>query len=416
MSPAPSPSPPPAQLILDISRLVYAAWSRTPKGIPRVELAYAEHFASSEPDRLRFTVLDAFGRLRVVSNQSALAFTREIASYWQGDIASTTAHWRVALRALWIHVVLILRPWGDLKRLIRGHRGRSVYIIPSQLQLERSSLIADLKSAGDLKLVFFLHDILPSLFPDYFTDEDARLYHRRAENAAHLADAIVVNSQTTASSFESRFGQNLTVSNLIVAPLGVAPPANAEVPPEPPQQPYFVMLGTIEPRKNHKLILDVWLKLHDELGAATPHLLVIGERGWKSQDVIEMLEHSAPLRGIVTECGRVPDATVAGLLKGACALLLPSLAEGYGLPLAEALTQGTPVLCSDIPVFHEVGGDIPDYLAPTDGAAWRAAVLDYVQPRSAKREAQLRRLASWSQPTWKRHFAVVDAALRTLTQ
>ncbi len=88
-----------------------------------------------------------------------------------------------------------------------------------------------------MKLVFFLHDILPSLFPDYFTDEDARLYHRRAENAARLADTIVVNSQTTASSFESRFGQNLTASNLIVAPLGVASPAKAKVPPAPHSSP-----------------------------------------------------------------------------------------------------------------------------------------------------------------------------------
>jgi glycosyltransferase involved in cell wall biosynthesis len=176
------------------------------------------------------------------------------------------------------------------------------------------------------------------------------------------------------------------------------------------------MLGTIEPRKNHRLILDVWLELHGELGPATPHLFIVGERGWKSQDVIESLEHSAPLRGFVKECGRMPDATVAGLLKGARALLLPSFAEGYGLPLAEALTQGTPVLCSDIPVFHEVGGDIPDYLSPTDGTAWRAAVLDYAQPHSTKREAQRRRLASWSQPTWKQHFAVVDAALRTLVE
>ncbi len=122
MSPAPPPSPPPAQLILDISRLVYAAWSRTPKGIPRVELAYAEHFASSEPDRLRFTVLDAFGRLRVVGNQSALAFTGEIAGYWQGDVASTAAHWRVALRALWIHVVLISETVG---RSQAAHPGAS---------------------------------------------------------------------------------------------------------------------------------------------------------------------------------------------------------------------------------------------------------------------------------------------------
>ena len=100
--------------------------------------------------------------------------------------------------------------------------------------------------------------------------------------------------------------------------------------------------------------------------------------------------------------------------KGARALLLPSFAEGYGLPLAEALAQGSPVLCSDIPVFHEIGGGVPDYLDPTDGPAWRAAVLDYAQPQSPGRQAQVQRLGGWSQPTWAQHFARVDAALRAL--
>ena len=81
---------------------------------------------------------------------------------------------------------------------------------------------------------------------------------------------------------------------------------------------------------------------------------------------------AAPFAVSVEECGRLPDTTVAGLLKGA--LLLPSFAAGYGLPLPEALTQGTPLLCSDIAVFREVGGDIPDYLDPTNGPAWYAAV------------------------------------------
>ena len=225
MSPDPPQSSPPVRLILDISRLVYAAWSRTPKGIPRVELTYAEHFMTSEPDRLHFTVLDALGRLRVVDDRSAKAFTRAIARYWEGGVASTTAHWRVALHALWIHVVVMLSPRGDLAQLVTAHRGRFHYIIPSQLHLERSSLIETLKNAGDLKLVVFIHDILPSLFPHYFTEEDADLYHRRMENAARLADAIIVNSESTSEAFKSRFGESSTAGALVVAPLGIAPAA-----------------------------------------------------------------------------------------------------------------------------------------------------------------------------------------------
>lgn len=414
MSPAPTQSRPPPRLILDLSRLVYAAWSRTPKGIPRVELAYAEHFMAGEPQQLHFAVLDAFGRLRTVDNRTAMAFTRAIARYWESDVASATAYWRVALHALWIHLVLILRPWGALKQLVAAHRERFLYVISSQLQLDRPALIEELKSVGDLKLVFFVHDILPSLFPDLFTDEDAELYHRRMENAARLADAIIVNSQATAESFEKRFGRNSRAGPVIVAPLGVSQAPDVEAARESGRQPYFVMLGTIEPRKNHRLILDLWLELHREMGQSTPHLLVIGERGWKSRDVVERLEESARLHGCVRECGRLPDVSVAGVLKGARALLLPSFGEGYGLPLAEALTCGTPVLCSDIAVFREVGRDIPEYLEPTDRAAWHDVVLDYAQPHSQKRQAQLRRLASWARPTWENHFAVVDDALREL--
>lgn len=404
---------PPARLILDISRLVYAAWSRTPKGIPRVELAYAEHFMASEPDRLHFTVLDALGRLRILDDRSARVFTRAIARYWEDGVGSTTAHWRIALRALWIHLVLMLKPGGDLGQFVTSHRGRFHYIIPSQLHLERRSLIEKLK-AGNLKLVVFIHDILPSLHPDYFTSEDADLYHRRMENAARLADAIIVNSRSTEEAFRSRFGDQLATRRLVVAPLGVALPARVQPAPVPPQKPYFVMVGTIEPRKNHGLVLDLWRELHRDLGPLAPRLLVIGERGWIGRDVIQRLEESARLDDCVQECGRLPDATVASMLEGARALLLPSLAEGYGLPLAEALTCGTPVLCSDIPVFREVGRGIPDYIDPTDAQAWREAVLDYAQPHSPQRQAQLRRLGDWSRPTWEQHFAIVDAALSNL--
>lgn len=95
-------------------------------------------------------------------------------------------------------------------------------------------------------------------------------------------------------------------------------------------------------------------------------------------------------------------------------MLLPAFAEGYGLPLAEALTQGAPVLCSNNPVFREVGSDIPDYLDPTDGLAWRVAVHDYAHAQSAMRESQVPRLAFWSRAIWEQHFTIVDTALSKL--
>ena len=89
----------------------------------------------------------------------------------------------------------------------------------------------------------------------------------------------------------------------------------------------------------------------------------------------------------------------------------PSFAEGYGLPLAESLALGVPALCSVLPALREVGGAVPDYLDPLDGAAWRRAVLDYADPASAARAAQLSRLDAWRAPDWDAHFAAVDALL-----
>ncbi len=105
------------------------------------------------------------------------------------------------------------------------------------------------------------------------------------------------------------------------------------------------------------------------------------------------------------------DLRVASLLAGARAMLAPSFAEGFGLPLVEALAAGVPVICSDIPVFREIGGGIPDYVDPLDQLGWRDEILDYSLPDSARRAAQLQRLRLWRAPTWPEHFRIVESAL-----
>jgi glycosyltransferase involved in cell wall biosynthesis len=198
-----------------------------------------------------------------------------------------------------------------------------------------------------------------------------------------------------------RIGRNVPVT---IAPLGINVAAGR---PASSQQPYFVCLGTIEPRKNHNLLLDVWRRLVAEHGERAPRLLIVGRRGWGGKAIAFGFAGSHPL---VEECVGLSDVEVAALLRGARGLLLPSFAEGFGLPVIEALASGVPVVCSDLPALRESGGGVPEYLDPRDADAWRAAVLDYASD-TPRRAAQFARLTGWHAPSWDEHFAIVDRLL-----
>jgi glycosyltransferase involved in cell wall biosynthesis len=399
-------------LVLDVTRLIFAAWGRTPTGIARVELAYAEHFIAQEGLDLSFTAMDAVGRLRVVESERARRFVVAISRYWRSNIGSNWAYIGVALRALHIHTVLLLSVVGSLASLVARHR-HSIYIIPSQLHLERPRAIERLKRSGGLSLVYFVHDVLPAVFPEYFPPGAERRARRRLEAAKRLADAVIVNSEDTAVNLRRMFGKTEGGPFILPAPLGLSIPLPRQRPPQP-AQPHFIMIGTIEPRKNHLLILNLWRELRTELGANAPRLVVVGARGWENENVIDMFERSPLLRGVVSEHRRLSDDELVSSLMSARALLMPAFAEGYGMPLAEALALGVPALCSDIAVFREVGQGVPEFMHPLDGPAWRSAILDYCDETSARRQAQMTRLKDWRPTSWEDHFSRVSKLLREL--
>ena len=95
-------------------------------------------------------------------------------------------------------------------------------------------------------------------------------------------------------------------------------------------------------------------------------------------------------------------------------MLFPSFVEGYGMPLIESLMFGTPVIASDLTVFKEVAGDVPEYLSPVDGIGWMKAVVDYSHNSSMRRQAQLLRVSKFKVPTWDEHFAAVQRLLDQL--
>ncbi|WBV43095.1 glycosyltransferase family 1 protein [Pseudoroseomonas cervicalis] len=398
-------------VILDVSRLLGCGRKRTPSGIDRVELAYARHYLTAPPEQCSFAGQELHGGFGLLPRKLVAELVENLTEAWSSGLANGPAFRRAArLGALGRGRLLLGLGRGDLSRLLQRGR-RLAYLLVSHQALDRAAPIEALRRTG-CAFVPLIHDLIPVTHPEYARPGQAEKHLRRIGTTAALADGIIVNSAATADALAPHLGGRAAPPPVLVAPLGID-----TLPRQAPsgEDPYFVTLGTIEPRKNHLLLLHLWRQMALTHGAATPRLLIIGKRGWENENIVDILERCTALHGVVQEVGQLPDRSVAELLQGARALLFPSFAEGYGLPLAEALAAGVPAICSDLPALREVGGEVPDYLDPLDGAAWREAVLDYASPGSPARSAQMARLEGWQAPAWADHFQLVDGLLRQVT-
>jgi glycosyltransferase involved in cell wall biosynthesis len=259
-----------------------------------------------------------------------------------------------------------------------------------------------------LQPLYFLHDLIPIAHPEHCRPGEAARHRCRVETMLTTGRALIVNSQATRDAVELFAVQR----GFKMPPLAVAAIAPTALPSPAQQRPlvpaYFIVVGTIEPRKNHLLLLHLWRNMVAQLGGRTPRLVIIGQRGWECEQVVDMLDRCPALRGFVHEQPQCSDAQLATWLHHAQALLFPSFAEGYGLPLVEALTQRLPIIASNLPVFREFAGDIPEYLDPLDAPGWRQLILEYRNSESPMRQAQLQRMRGFVAPTWDEHFSVVD--------
>jgi alpha-1,2-rhamnosyltransferase len=123
----------------------------------------------------------------------------------------------------------------------------------------------------------------------------------------------------------------------------------------------YLMVGTIEPRKNHLYVLDVFQKLWED--GAEVSLCLVGRLGWLYDEIINKIKANKYLNNKLFFFSDLNDDELAYCYEKSSALIFASLSEGFGLPLVEAMHFGKPVLASDIPVFREIGGEYPFYFS-----------------------------------------------------
>jgi len=404
-------------IVLDLSRLLSRAGREAATGIDRVELAYAEHLIATYPitgrSRAGFAAAASLpgmaGRIGSLPRSAAEAYVRALAASWREGQATRAEYRRIRSMGLRLRLAPFFARPNALPSRLRTAAATPFYFLVSHHHLEDRRAIERLKQRGGARFICLIHDLIPTQFPEYAKPGQGQRHRERIEGAAALADGVIVAAEATGDAFLpflDRAGRRSVP--VLVAPFGLDLPS---LPPDsapPLAPPYFVYVGTIEARKNHLLLLNLWRALAQEIGAAAPRLVLIGQRGWETENVIDMLERCPGLRGLVIEHNRLPDAEMARLLKGARALLLPSFAEGFGFPVIEALALGVPALCSDVPGLRETGGGVPELIDPLDGCGWRTAILDYATDPSPRREAQLQRLSEWRPTSWADHFAAVE--------
>lgn len=399
-----------AALLIDLTRLVSRQGKGALTGIDRVELAWLDHLLSGTAP-LHGLVRTAAGYLLLGRNGAALvsALAHGTASPARNDLTGwltrrgnrPRACAEAALRRL--ARARIAAPFLA-RALRRAFPAGGAYLNLGHTNLTGRTLGA--ARAAGLRVAVMLHDTIPLDHPQYSRAGIPAAFARKVQAVADHADLVIHTARSTRQTSEAHLARAGRVPAGIVAPLGVrvAPPDAAALPSGIDlTAPYFVALGTVEPRKNHVLLLDVWSRLAADAGPV-PQLFIAGNRGWADTALLARLD-AGPAG--VTELRGLTDGAVSALLASARALLFPSHAEGFGLPPLEAAALGVPVLCSDLPVLRDLLSDYPVYLKPSDSYSWLREIR-----KAAARNGGAARTDCVDIPTWDDHFNAVLSLIR----
>ena len=257
---------------------------------------------------------------------------------------------------------------------------------------------------GPRPLVLTIHDVSYERHPEWYPHKRDPLRRAFYRWSARTADRIITDSSFSKAEIVEAYGVPSDTVDvvLLAASAAFARPSAGTL--GIAGAPYVLHVGDLHPRRNLGIAARAVLQVRHRSHAFSRLQLVLAGVDRGVGESLTRLSESSPLgRDLVRLIGRADDAALAGLYHGAAALVYPSRYEGFGLPLIEAMTCGTPVIASRAASIPEVTADAAILLDPDDEAAWadaiEAVLLHETGMAARLREAGLRRAAQFS---WQR--------------
>jgi len=431
----------PAPIAYDVARLLLGASAVTPRGIDRVDFRYARFFFETWPgdcfgtlptpwgvrryDRRR--VLQGLDRLEQLWSETVQSHQDHVLLRIKGRLSGkdspetegSRAHDRAVISPLSrVLELLSVAGFSFGASVIKAVPQNAIYVNVGQVGLAIPRTLSWLRRRPDVKSVFLLHDVIPLERPELVSGKDRRRHRRIVDRTARYASGLIASTASARDAVLNalclRGRSTIPVETL---PFPVAPVFLEDDGPDQElrEQDYFVVCGTIEPRKNHHLLLNVWRELVRQRGQHAPRLVIVGSPGWGAGSVLDALAQCRTLRDRVILARGLSSPALRRLIAHAKALLMPSFAEGFGLPIIEALAVGTPVIASDLPAHREIAGDLAVYRDPTDGPGWLADVCMFAD--GCKAASEIRRcVAEYRPATWGEYFIRIERFLKTFEQ
>lgn len=392
-------SPAPGHL-LDVTRTVSRAHLR-PTGIDRIERAYLAHLIRDPAPlfgllrtRLGFLLLDRQGC-------RALLAHCEVPVWHGSDALSRLSRRKTPARGIaesGLRKVALDRSTNlRLGAMLRRHMPKgTVYFNIGQTNFN-DRVIHAVRSCPESRIAVYLHDTIPLDLPDTQTQQSRLAFRQFLGRVDRCADMVLCNSQATKVDIMGH-ARHLAPDRLHVLWPGLPDMTVGPAPQGPwTGQPYFLAIGTIEPRKNIGFLLDLWTGF---AGPDDPHLILCGRRGWMNEAVFAALDQGP---ANVHELADLPDPRMWGLLEQSNGLMFPSRAEGFGYPAIEAAALNVPLICNSLPIFKEVLDAYPIYAAESDRYAWANKIKQLAQRRRDQGGEQYSE-TGFQAPTWQAHF------------
>lgn len=396
-----------AKILLDLSDVFkFLKDNSTVSGIQRVQLAMTEALLESGRADLTVSYLDEVTRAYYcVPAGPILELCRVLKAHEAGP---------GRLKALIHEAEQAARPYAP-------KAGDTIFVAGAFWMLpDVHGLYQWLKSAG-VRIGVYIYDIIPVTHPEFCARGLVSRFTRCLFHFLHLADFVFTISDYSGAELKRVFAPKVAglapVSTLSLAHEMPAAPRRDQVSARIARlldEEYVLFVSTIEARKNHMYLFRAWQMLaarHPD--RRLPKLVFVGKKGWRVDDLMESFKDTDYLGGDLKVLTGIGDADLALLYRHAKFTCFPSIVEGWGLPIGESLTYGTPCVASNTSSMPEVGGDMVDYIDPFNITGGVALFEELLFDENALAQRRQRIKETFTPVTWR---AVADNLLSDIDQ
>jgi len=313
-------------------------------------------------------------------------------------------------------------------RRIKSTLIRSAVLLPVGARCEHIDVFHGLDQSGiplwgkGGKSVVTIHDVIPLVLPWAFSRRHRWVLATALGRIRQQAEMVIVPSNAVAEDVVHYL--HVERERITVIPMGCDPrfhpngePARAAAMRRRYDLPerYILFVGTLEPRKNVKTLLQAFAHVIADKPQDGLHLVIAGGRGWGGEDYVAMVE-ALGLRDAVRFTGFVDDDHLPDVYRGALLFVYPSLYEGFGLPVLEAMACGVPVITSKRASLPEVAGDAALLVDPTQPEALAAAMSALLHDGALRQDLRAKGLARAAAFTWEAVARQTVAVYRTVSR